>query len=168
MKFITLDRRLTERIEAWGKPQLGFWRIIAGNGMWLLAVAAVFLVLFERLHVLHLFLPLLTAYATTLALQNIIRRERPGGETPGYKLWYKTFSCPSAHALTSAAYATVLAFVPIGSDLGQVLFVIFLIVVTLAIAVSRLIVGVHYLFDVLLGLFLGVFFGLGYILVFST
>lgn len=168
MKLSTLDRQLTQRIEHWGRAQLSFWRLVAGNGMWLLALAALLLVLFERLHVLHLFLPLLTAYATTLALQNIIRRDRPGGETPGYKLWYKTFSCPSAHALTSAAYATVLAFVPLGNEVAQIGFAVFLTTVTLAIAVSRLIVGVHYLFDVVLGLFLGVFFGLGYILMFST
>lgn len=168
MTLSAIDQQLTQRIESWGRPHYTFWRLIAGNGMWLLALAAVVLVLTEHLHVFHVFLPLLTSYVLALGLQSVFRRERPGGSSGGYKLWYKTFSCPSAHSLTSAAYSTVLAFTPLGDPTLQALFIVFLIVVTLAIGISRLVVRVHYLFDVLFGLFLGVFFGLGYVLLFSA
>lgn len=167
-RFKALDRQLTDKIEAWGRPHLAVWRFIAGNGMWLLALVAIFSVWQEKMHVLHFFLPLMLAYATVLALQNIIRRERPREEVgTDYKLWYRTFSCPSAHAMTSAAYATVLAFVPMGGTVAQIVLVALLVAITLIVGLSRLIVGVHYLFDVVLGLFLGALFGLGYILVFS-
>ncbi len=165
MNLKILDQRLTDRLVRWGKPQLRLWQIVAGNGMWLLALAATILVGSGRLHVLHLFLPLLLAYATTLALQNIIGRERPRTElVSDYKLWYRTFSSPSAHAMTSAAYATVLAGAAVGGLGARLVLICFLAILTVLIGISRIVVGVHYFFDVLLGLFLGLVFGLGYIL----
>ncbi len=162
------DVELTEQLERWGKPQLDFWRRVAGNGMWLFVLVGTFLLWQNGLHILHIVLPPMLAYPLALALQNIIRRERPREESKtNYKLWYRTFACPSAHAFVSAAWALVLASGQTGSVILDFGLYVILGITTLLIGLSRLIVGVHYFFDVMLGFFLGALFGLAYILTFS-
>ncbi len=102
-----------------------------------------------------------TANASIVALKGRVKRARPGSQ-PGNTLFamggdggrfeFDAFSFPSGHALNAFALAAVVgpAFPPAWPVLG---------VVAASIAASRVVLGVHFLSDVLAGAVLGTFVG---------
>ena len=165
---LAADARWTRDIKNWGQSHLSFWRQVAGNGMWLYLVVAVPAVVVYDLAWWHAILPLMVSYVIAIMFQNILGRERPVmDKKTHYKMWFQTYSCPSGHATTSAAWATSLAMLfPYPTLEPQVAIIAFLLVLTLLVGISRIIVGVHYVIDILLGFAVGSAFGLGYALAF--
>ncbi len=99
---------------------------------------------------------LLTDQLAANLLKDIFERVRPCRELPGIHLLVNcgaAFSMPSAHAANSFGQAF---FWGIGSKR----VFIWLIVAAALISVSRVFVGVHYPFDVLVGALIGVVIGL--------
>ncbi len=165
---LAADARWTRNVRNWGQSKLPFWHFMAGSGMWLFVVIGIFGVAVFDLAWWHVFLPPMVSYVIALLFQNILGRERPIiDQKTQYKLWFRTYSCPSGHATTSAAWATSLLFLfPYPTIVWQIGVIALLVIITLLVGISRIIVGVHYLIDILLGFAVGVGFGLGYALVF--
>ena len=155
------DKHLTERIEAWGKPHYKLWYWFAVQ---LINVYIVFWVAFGLLGWLAWWvLPVIafSAWLLTIGTQAIVGRERPKfEEKTGYKMWWRTYALPSGHATISAALATVILLQSVGPSLPVLicLGVVFLLMEIL-IGLGRIVVGVHYLGDVLVGFVLGTAFG---------
>jgi undecaprenyl-diphosphatase len=92
-------------------------------------------------------------------LKRLIRRPRPDGPPDGLYPIHDHYSLPSGHAVRVAAIATVLGpLIP-----GWLIAVLALWAA--AVALSRVLLGVHYLLDVLSGIVLGGMVGLVLMLV---
>jgi len=163
MKYF-FDVRVSERIQAWGKPQYMMWYVFAVHLMyvyiasWLIFSALGWLVWWT--------VPVaaFSAWILTLGTQAIVARERPKFEsTTGYKMWWKTYSLPSGHATISAAVATVLLLTThFPNPIWLVTLAVVYLIVEVLVAIGRIVVGVHYLADVIVGFVLGIVFGVMY------
>ncbi len=155
MKFdqtvaIYLRRHLDKAPRAWN------WLARYAMYVYVLAGLAFLLVLSPATWLTHLLLPAAACYLATLLVQVVIRRPRPNALPHGFKLWINTYSFPSAHAAMSFAGAVLLSAA--AASLWSGLWILVLIAtlgLALKIAVSRIIVGVHYPSDVIAGALLG-------------
>ncbi len=156
-----LDKPLSTRIEAWGKAHYKFWYWCAVQ---LINGYALVWVIFGLLGWLAWWvLPVIAFSAWLLAIstQAIVARERPKFEQKtGYQMWWRTYAFPSGHATISSAVATVILLASVGPSLPVLiaLGVVFFIAEIL-IGLGRIVVGVHYLGDVLVGFGVGIAFG---------
>ncbi|MBI2472999.1 phosphatase PAP2 family protein [Candidatus Uhrbacteria bacterium] len=107
-------------------------------------------------HAFTLGLPLFITWLVTFFLQKTIKRARPfeqGRDEPLIKMVWIEPSFPSAHSAVAFATAVV------GSYFYWELFGPWLFFVAIAVAISRVAVGVHYMSDVFFGALLGVMIG---------
>lgn len=159
MSIGKIDKRLTDGIRKWGSKHYGFWSSIAGYPVLMYTFFAIFLDLMGWLSLWwHVIAVGVIAYVFTVAIQFAVRRERPKFEdlTP-YRMWWRTYSLPSGHAAESASLATILLLLTAYPTTGYaVLFGGTFIIFALLIGISRLVVGVHYLADVIIGFALGI------------
>ena len=92
---------------------------------------------------------ILAAILIATLIKFVVRRQRPRPPGEFVTFQYDAYSFPSGHAARLAALAVSASFFdPI---LGWIL-----IATTLSVAVARIVVGVHYLGDIVIGLALGV------------
>ena len=156
--MLHFDEHLTARIREAGKPLLPFWRFLASYGMWGFFILIVALSVFgigTPISWFVLCIPVFLTHLLTLGLQLVVRRPRPSVDVALIQMWYRTPSFPSAHSAGSMAFAVMLSSVLIEQQGFGVLFVIGLITFAFLIGVSRIMVGVHYLGDVLAGFLFG-------------
>ena len=156
------DYRLMRRLNRWRPPRwVRFWMIIAtrlGDG-WLWYALGVALLLDGGP---HRFVAVGATASTALvsvlvfkALKRLSHRPRPCQLEP--HCWSKVlppdrFSFPSGHAMTAFAIALVLSFFYPSLE-GPLFFL------AASIAVSRIVLGMHFLSDVLAGMVMGVALG---------
>lgn len=157
MKLVTLDQKYSESLRKLGSRNLSFWFFIATWVVYAFGIFGGVMALAGRFNFLALVVVGVITHAITLAFQKFIRRDRPNFKsTTGYKMWFETYSCPSGHSSLSAAFAITLILVPhYDSPLAFLAATIALIFAALLVGLSRIMVGVHYLGDVILGLSLG-------------
>lgn len=114
----------------------------------------------------HLLLPAAACYVATLLVQMVIRRPRPNALPHGFKLWIHTYSFPSAHS--SASFACAVLLTALAFSIWPLYAAIIVLVVSFGlaklIALSRIIVGVHYPSDVIAGSLLGTVLALLFVL----
>lgn len=88
-------------------------------------------------------------------LKHLIRRPRPHGEWGAIYRSVDPHSFPSGHATRVALLAVMAA------GLGPGWFALALLVWAPLVALARVVTGVHYLSDILAGVFIGAWMGLG-------
>jgi membrane-associated phospholipid phosphatase len=150
------DQHVTERIRAAGQPTLLLWIFLASHGMWGFAIIALVLVSMGRLPILAIVIPIVLTHLLTLGLQQIVRRERPPIGVSKIVMWRRTPSFPSAHSAGSMAFATAMSAAALSLGSIGVVLTIVMMFLALAIGFSRIIVGVHFLTDVLAGFLFGI------------
>ena len=99
------------------------------------------------------------SYILTDVIKNFIARERPCA--------YHGYSFPSGHALTSMCFYGIIIYLVnyyVRSQFWRITLSIFFGFIIFMVALSRLWLGVHFLTDVIAGLFLGLFFANLYII----
>ncbi len=153
--MLTIDSRLTERIRLAGQSSLPVWIFFASSGIWLLIGAACAMIVLGIMPWFAAVVPVAITHILALMLQFIIRRERPPIAHSKIVMWKRTPSFPSAHSAGSIAFA--LAVSSFALPYGTIGIVITLLVFTIAllIGISRIIVGVHYVSDVICGFLFG-------------
>jgi undecaprenyl-diphosphatase len=154
----TGDRKIMRRVNGWHAPRwIRKWMVLAslaGDG-WLWSAIAGILLLAGGPHRIEAIeaalVSLLVGQVTFIALKRITGRERPCATEA--HCWAKLlppdrFSFPSGHTITAFAVAVPLgAYYPV--LLPGLLFC------ALSIASSRIVLGLHYLSDVLAGILIG-------------
>jgi undecaprenyl-diphosphatase len=158
----TRDHRLMRRVNGWRAPQwIRFWMLWAtrGGDGWLWSAMGAIILLFggdERFATVGA-----SALAVSLGillfinLKRICNRSRPCSIEPhcwAHLLPPDQFSFPSGHSITAFAVATPMC-------LHYPTLAAGLVFCALSIALSRIILGLHFLSDVLAGCAIG--FGLG-------
>jgi undecaprenyl-diphosphatase len=156
------DRRLMLRLNRWRAPGwVRQWMLIAsraGDG-WLWGTIGLALLFFGGPHRFQALvagaLAVATGQLTFRVLKRIIGRERPCATEPhawSMLLPPDRFSFPSGHSITAFACATTLTLFYPALSLG-------LIFCALSVAASRVILGLHYLSDVVAGMLIGILIG---------
>lgn len=161
---LSFDRKLTEKLRSYGAPVLSFWKLVAAKGMWFFVVIWVGVTLLGWMAWWRPLLPLVLSYISLLITQAMVKRERPNFEKiSGYKMWIRTYSFPSGHSTESAALACALALYPAyPSAMIAGIVTAFLVLVAMGVMYSRIVVGVHYVTDVLAGLCLGLAYAVAF------
>lgn len=150
------DKHLTERIRLAGQGALPLWRWLASWGMGVFVVIAGMLIVSGDMPWFEVLVPVACTHIITLIAQQIIRRERPPLEHAKIVMWTRTPSFPSAHSSGSMAFALTIAAVTISMGNSGLATALLVIILALLIGISRIVVGVHYLFDVLCGFLFGI------------
>jgi undecaprenyl-diphosphatase len=149
------DQHLTERIRLAGQGTLPLWRWLASWGMGIFVVVAVILVTSGTMPWFQALMPVVATHVITMIVQQIVRRERPPIEKAKIVMWKRTPSFPSAHSSGSMAFALSIAGVTVSLGNAGLITAVSMIVLAVFIGVSRIVVGVHYLSDVVCGFIFG-------------
>jgi undecaprenyl-diphosphatase len=156
------DRKLMLRVNRWKAPHwVRRWMLLASKGGdgWLWGAVGTILLLFggpnRYVALSAAILSLAGGQATFFVLKRLIGRARPCSIEP--HCWSSLlppdrFSFPSGHTITAFAMATSFGLYYPSLLLG-------LIFCAASVAASRVILGLHYLSDVLAGLFIGAAIG---------
>ncbi|MFI7599366.1 phosphatase PAP2 family protein [Actinoplanes sp. NPDC049681] len=124
--------------------------------LWLVVIAAVALLIRKRIRLaVYLVITGIGALLLDPSLKALVARVRPVVEAPVAHAPGNSF--PSGHALGSMIVygALLLVFLPAVSSRHRKWFVTVMAVIVLAIGLTRISLGVHYVSDVLAGWFLG-------------
>jgi undecaprenyl-diphosphatase len=156
------DRRLMRRLNQWQAPHwIRKWMVVASRGGdgWLWSAIGAILLLFGGSHRFDaLGAGLVSVGAgqlTFFILKRVIGRERPCASEPhcwSILLPPDRFSFPSGHAITAFAIALSLG-------LYYPTMLVGLVFCAFSVAASRVILGLHYLSDVLAGILIGTLIG---------
>ena len=135
-----------------------WWHLVKGVArsgdaiFWLAAAAGMFFLLrtptWQEV-ALRLVQAIVGAGIVAAGLKRIIRRRRPDGPPDGLYPIHDRYGLPSGHAVRAAAIATALS--PLIPDWLTAALALW----AAAVALSRVLLGVHYLLDVLSGIVLG-------------
>ena len=156
----SFDLKVTESIQKAGVPVMEFWWYVARFGLYFYGAVLLGLAYFlnEKHRLFVIALPVLVTLAVTFIIQRIVRRRRPVVTKTTYDLWMHTYSFPSGHSSISFAFATSLSILFLNSHLAfSWIYAVVFFVAAFLIAVSRIVVGVHYFYDVLMGALIGIF-----------
>lgn len=159
----SLDVRVAKQVQRWSGGPTAFWRFFARYAMYGFVVAVFMFAMVMPLEqaLTALFIPALLAFCATACVQYIVRRLRPTATKTDFHQWMLQYSFPSAHASAASCFAVLLsdaALRVVPNIVG--IFIPCVIVLALGVAISRVIVGVHYLSDVVAGVIFGSAIGL--------
>jgi membrane protein DedA with SNARE-associated domain len=161
--IVTIDTRLAALLAAYREPALTkvfLWLTLLGKGEVVAAVAvgacAAFLLWRRRYLIVPLVVTLAGTQATVQAVKHLILRARPGPELAYYV--EKSFAFPSGHSATAMALYGFLTYAltreaATWTRRANIAFAT--LAVVLAVGLSRIYLGVHFLSDVLGGYVVG-------------
>lgn len=153
------DARITKTLHSIGEDSIGFWKFVSKFGLfvYLITIIIIAYVIQANGAVVFWFVPAVAAFLVTYVVRVIIRRHRPNFVKPRYVPMLRKWSFPSAHSAVAFSFATTLSFVVMEIDfaLGFFFSVLFLIL-AMFIALSRIVLGVHYFSDTVVGGLLGI------------
>lgn len=153
--MLRFDKHLTDAIRESGTSTLPLWRFLASQGMWAFIVASGVMICYGLVPWFDLLIPVFLTHFLTLGVQLMIRRPRPTTVDSSIHMWWQTPSFPSAHAAGSMAFAVALSAVSLHLGTIGIALTIFFLALAILIGLSRIMVGVHFLGDVLVGFLFG-------------
>lgn len=169
--IVRRDHLVMHRINRWRAPRwIRFWMLAAtrlGDGWIWYSLGAILLVVGgpQRYAAVGAsMLAGLVGVAVFKGLKNVSRRQRPCQFEP--HCWSKVlppdqFSFPSGHTMTAFAIAVVVSYYY--PHLQTPMYFL-----AISIALSRIVLGMHFLSDVLAGILLGTALGIGSIVTFAA
>ncbi len=137
-----------------------FTAITALGSAYFYGILAIFLLLLgKNKTAFHLVIGLIICYSFVLILRIFYFKERPNKEEHfNFFTRINASSFPSLHSLSSAYTATVLS-----NSFNNAKLTVFFYAIVLSISFSRVYLKKHYIFDVLVGLIIGIIAGAIYI-----
>lgn len=156
-----LDARLTSRLQS-AAPGAGARRVLSfvahsGDSLVLVPLLALLWGI-SRFSLGSIAVPLAIGYlasvVVTSALKCAVRRRRPAGEWGALYRRTDPHSFPSGHAVRTVALSVIVTAA--GLPLAGLLFLAW----SAAVSLARVVLGVHYVFDVVAGCLLGLAVGL--------
>lgn len=159
------DIRNSEKLRLNSKMH-GFWQLAAffahsgDSWFWLFALILVWLLAKNpwRTTAAVLGVGILTLAVAVLAVKMLVRRRRPEGEWGAIYRRADPHSFPSGHAARAFLIVVLgIAFAPIG-------FIIAVAIWAPLVSLARVLMGLHYLSDVIVGALLGILWGIVIIL----
>lgn len=160
-KILDLDARLSMRLRLAERP--GWLRsgaaLLAHSGdswFWLLGLAVLWFLGsdFWRTRALVMAVGIVVTAVVVLVIKFTVRRRRPEGE------WGSIYRSTDPHSFPSGHAARGMMLAVVGIGLGPAWFGALLLLWALGVAVARVVMGVHYLSDILAGMLLGGAMGL--------
>jgi undecaprenyl-diphosphatase len=155
-RFLAVDERLSARLRVAEKPgALRTAAVLLGHSgdswFWLAGLAILYFTGpdYWKYRALVMAMGIVLTAVAVMAIKFTVRRKRPEGELGQIYRRTDPHSFPSGHA----ARAVMLAVVEVG--LGPTWLGILLVVWAAAVVLARVLMGVHYLSDVLAGALLG-------------
>ncbi len=158
--LLKLDKDISKWIHDRGERFFGFWEFLSLYGA-LLYIAYFIGVLIADASPLSIILitgtSLVTTFISTVVMRYLIRRRRPQFMKTAYEPWMNDYTFPSLHASLVFAIAVVIVHVllTISSSTFVIFSVVMLLLLAFLISLSRIMLGVHYLFDIIAGAMLG-------------
>ncbi len=154
------DKQVSLWIHKRGEKWFSFWEFISLYGAYLYAMYLIGVLFAIRPVVMPLIATIVSVSATFISCfvaRYIIRRPRPQFMKTAYKPWLNDFSFPSMHAALVFSIAIPLVWILLeqSTNLFTVLSSIVMIVLACTISLSRIMLGVHYLLDIIAGTILG-------------
>jgi len=162
-KFIRLDASLTEKLRV--KSLKGFWSKIfaffahSGDSWFLLAGLAVvwfFTDGFWHGYTAYLAVCIIILAVIVLVIKFSVKRTRPPGE------WGEIYRNTDPHSFPSGHAARAVMLAMLAVTMGVQWFGVVMVIWAPLVVLARVIMGVHYLSDVLAGTFLGLLAGYGF------
>lgn len=158
------DKKISEDIQKTFQSSFAFWSLLSRYGLW--GFVFFFIGLwasfdFSGAILGRVLLATSVPMAIAFVIRAVVHRLRPTSFQTSYKAML-SYSFPSLHAVSAFASAISLSFLLLFTY-DQVISwfgVIILIILAKLIALSRIIVGVHYYSDVLVGGMIGFVIGL--------
>ena len=160
-KVLELDARLSAGLRVAEQP--GLLRTVAGilahsgdSWFWLvgLGILWVFGSSYWKSHALALAVGILVTALVVMAIKFTVRRRRPEGE------WGNIYRRTDPHSFPSGHAARAAMLVVMAANLGPPWLFMVLVPWALAVILARVIMGVHYVSDVLAGAGLGMLMGI--------
>lgn len=157
---VSRDKKWSIALHRTGDEALPIWKFLSLYGGFLYAAFffGLFIASFDRDRlVLLTALSLGITFIVTVIIRYIVRRPRPFFMEKGYVPWLNDYSFPSIHAslvFAIAALESWLFLTPILNVVGIMLSAC-AIIVACWIAISRVMLGVHYIGDIIVGALLG-------------
>lgn len=155
------DKRFSLLVHNMGDQLMPMWRFLSmyGGFLYVAFFSGLFLASLDQRERLVILTALSLVFTTvsTILLRYIVRRPRPAFMKTGYVPWMNDYSFPSGHAsmiFAIAALESWLFLTPTLTAAGSILTIIAIIMACL-IAISRVMLGVHYVSDIVAGAFLG-------------
>jgi len=158
-KFLKKDEELSQSIRVLEnsrlKPFAAFFAHSGDSWFWL---AGLLLICFKaqgfwREWAIIMIFSLLILAVFVLALKFLIRRRRPDGE------WGQIYRATDPHSFPSGHAARAFLFMVIILGLGPAWLALIMVIWAPLISAARVMMGVHYLSDVIAGVFIGSVFG---------
>jgi undecaprenyl-diphosphatase len=159
---LSRDKKWSLALHRTGDEVMPIWKFLSiyGGFLYVAFFTGLFIASFDRDRLLLLtVLSLGITIALTFLIRYIVRRPRPFFMEKGYIPWLNDYSFPSAHASVVFAVAALeswLFLTPLLSTAGIILTILAIGVACL-IAISRVMLGVHYIGDIVVGALLGTF-----------
>jgi undecaprenyl-diphosphatase len=153
--MLHFDKHFTASVRDAGARWLPLWQFFASYAMWLFIGVAVVLIALQRTKWSTIVIPVIATQVVTLALQAIIHRDRPPLSVAAIVMWKRTPSFPSVHAAVSITFALVLSSVMLPYGAIGIAGAVLAFFWAACIALSRVMVGVHFLGDIIVGAILG-------------
>lgn len=159
--MLELDARLSERMRVAERPGLlrSAAAVLAHSGdswFWLLALAALWMLGAQhwRPQIAVMAAGIIVTAVVVMAIKFTVRRRRPDGE------WGKVYRATDPHSFPSGHAARALMLAVLGLGLGPLWLGALLLVWAFSVSLARVAMGVHYLADIVAGMFLGLAMGL--------
>lgn len=155
------DAWMTETLYALGRSGTMYWETLSKYGLYIFLFYFVGFWAgdsFSRQDIALMGVSLGVSLFFTFAIRYIVKRPRPAFSGNTFTPMMPAYSFPSAHAASAMSFAMTLSLLLLQrSDAFPVLVLVAgLVVLGLFIGLSRVMIGVHYVSDVLFGFLLGV------------
>lgn len=164
-RLIETDARLSSGLRSADRPGLRRWvaMVLAHSGdswFWLALLAGIYLKGegFWKILAGEMIIAVLVTALVVMVMKFTIRRQRPEGQ------WGAIYRRTDPHSFPSGHAARAFLLAVLGTGLGPGWLGAVLILWAPSVALARVMLGVHYLSDILVGMVIGLVIGIGFLI----